>query len=209
MRDSSGCAAGLRNKDAARLGSAWRRVVERQIIRRDPPQHETSRLQPVGAVRRSLCRRLHGMRSQSGSPAVKRRRAPSTRPWPGCEHEKVARAAEHEPGATPTLAMTRPARGPTIRAPLNAAELSATALTTSSDHRLFTERLPHHVEERVPAAHSARTPTCQYATTPSHSARRDAVHASPPCRDEQAAFGHASAMAPGRASTVSGPSAAW
>src|SRR6266446_1544633 len=48
-----------------------------------------------------------------------------TRRWPAPLTAKA--------GATPTLAMTRPAAaGPTIRAPLNAAELSATALTTSS-----------------------------------------------------------------------------
>src|SRR5437870_168313 len=71
-------------------------------------------------------------------------------------------------GATPTLAMTRPpAAGPTILAPWNAAELSATALTTSSRPTVSLTNDCRTTLKSVLArpAHSARMPTCQYATT--------------------------------------------
>src|SRR5947208_3306959 len=78
--------------------------------------------------------------------------------------------------------MTRPAAaGPTIRAPLNAAELSATALTTSSRPTVSVTNEFFATLKSVLArpAHRARMPTCQYATTPvaSSVARVRAVHA--------------------------------
>src|SRR5881628_1024483 len=78
--------------------------------------------------------------------------------------------------------MTRPAAaGPTIRAPLNAAELSATALTTSSRATVsFTNDCRTTLKSVLARpAHSARTPTCQYATTPvaTSVATVSAVHA--------------------------------
>src|SRR6266446_5410966 len=97
-----------------------------------------------------------------------------TRRWPAPLTAKA--------GATPTLAMTRPAAaGPTIRAPLNAAELSATALTTSSRPTVsFTNDCRTTLKSVLARpAHSARTPTCQYATTPvaTSAATVSAVHA--------------------------------
>src|SRR3989441_875413 len=115
-------------------------------------------------------------------------------------------------GATPTLAMTRPAAaGPTIRAPLNAAELSATALTTSSRPTVsFTNDCRTTLKSVLARpAHTARTPTCQYATTPvaTSVATVSAVHA---CAAwvamSRRRLATRSAMAPlGRASSSIGP----
>src|SRR5439155_21593068 len=108
--------------------------------------------------------------------------------------------------------MTRPAAaGPTIRAPLNAAELSATALTTSSRPTVSVTNEFFATLKSVLArpAHSARMPTCQYATTPvaSSVARVRAVHA---CAAwvtmSRRRLATRSAMAPlGRASSRIGP----
>ncbi len=97
-----------------------------------------------------------------------------TRRWPAPLTAKA--------GATPKLAMTRPpAAGPTIRAPWNAAELSATALTTSSRPTVSIMNDCRTTLKSVLATpvHTARTPTCQYATTPvaTRVATVSAVHA--------------------------------
>ena len=115
-------------------------------------------------------------------------------------------------GAMPTLAMTRPpAAGPTIRAPWNAAESSATALTTSSRPTVSLTNDCRTTLKSVWArpAHSARMPTCQYATTPvaTSVAMVSAVHA---CAAwvamSRRRLATRSAMAPlGRASSSIGP----
>src|SRR5438093_12404091 len=188
--------------------------VERQIIRRDPPQHETSRLQPVGAVRQGhsvdafmwiALARVDRLRS-------KRRRAPSTptvarvastRRWPAPLNTNA--------GATPTLAMTRPAAaGPTIRAPLNAAALSATALTTSSRPTVsFTNDCRTTLKSVLARpAHSARTPRCQYATTPvaTSVATVSAAHA---CAAWVAMGRRLHATPTAKGPTCNGPRCAW